>query len=69
MPGRPAATALALSVLGPVAESARALSQAVALRAAAARVDATPSRPPPSPRRPPLHVPCLPDHWASGCTE
>ncbi|MFF9454273.1 ABC transporter ATP-binding protein [Streptomyces flaveolus] len=35
----PAAMALALSVLGPVAESARALSQAVALRAAAARVD------------------------------
>jgi ABC-type multidrug transport system fused ATPase/permease subunit len=32
--------ALALSVLGPVAESARALSQAVGLRAAAARVDA-----------------------------
>lgn len=36
----PAAMALALSVLGPVAESARALSQAVALRAAAARVGA-----------------------------
>ncbi|MGA5205579.1 ABC transporter ATP-binding protein [Streptomyces variegatus] len=36
----PAAMALALSVLGPVAESARALSQAVALRAAASRVDA-----------------------------
>ncbi|MER6715102.1 ABC transporter ATP-binding protein [Streptomyces sp. NPDC000877] len=36
----PAAIALALSVLGPVAESARALSQAVGLRAAAARVDA-----------------------------
>ncbi|MFF6814973.1 ABC transporter ATP-binding protein [Streptomyces sp. NPDC012403] len=36
----PAAMTLALSVLGPVAESARALSQAVALRAAAARVDA-----------------------------
>ncbi|MGW0615606.1 ABC transporter ATP-binding protein [Streptomyces sp. NPDC002788] len=36
----PAAMALALSVLGPVAESARALSQAVSLRAAAARVDA-----------------------------
>ncbi|MFJ8148736.1 ABC transporter ATP-binding protein [Streptomyces sp. NPDC096048] len=36
----PAAMALALSVLGPVAESARALSQAVALRAAAVRVDA-----------------------------
>ncbi|MDT0610426.1 ABC transporter ATP-binding protein [Streptomyces lancefieldiae] len=36
----PAAMALALSVLGPVAESARSLSQAVALRAAAARVGA-----------------------------
>ncbi|MBG0857824.1 ABC transporter ATP-binding protein [Streptomyces spinoverrucosus] len=36
----PAAMALALSVLAPVAESARALSQAVGLRAAAARVDA-----------------------------
>ncbi|MEY9490354.1 ATP-binding cassette subfamily C protein CydC [Streptomyces calvus] len=36
----PAAMALALAVLGPVAESARSLSQAVALRAAAARVDA-----------------------------
>ncbi|NJQ03196.1 ABC transporter ATP-binding protein [Streptomyces zingiberis] len=36
----PAALALALSVLGPVAESARALSQAVALRAAASRVRA-----------------------------
>ncbi|MGW0842284.1 ABC transporter ATP-binding protein [Streptomyces sp. NPDC002787] len=36
----PAAMALALSVLGPVAESARALSQAVGLRAAAARVGA-----------------------------
>ncbi|MGP3966321.1 ABC transporter ATP-binding protein [Streptomyces sp. 6N223] len=36
----PAAVALALSVLGPVAESARALSQAVGLRAAAARVHA-----------------------------
>ncbi|MER7053264.1 ABC transporter ATP-binding protein [Streptomyces sp. NPDC000351] len=36
----PAAMALSLSVLGPVAESARALSQAVALRAAASRVDA-----------------------------
>ncbi|MET8573322.1 ABC transporter ATP-binding protein [Streptomyces sp. NPDC005012] len=36
----PAAMTLALSLLGPVAESARALSQAVALRAAAARVDA-----------------------------
>ncbi|MDX3638355.1 ABC transporter transmembrane domain-containing protein, partial [Streptomyces sp. MB09-02B] len=36
----PAAMALALSVLGPVAESARALSQTVGLRAAAARVGA-----------------------------
>ncbi|WP_338895596.1 ABC transporter ATP-binding protein [Streptomyces sp. TG1A-60] len=36
----PAAMTLALSVLGPVAESARALSRAVGLRAAAARVDA-----------------------------
>ncbi|MFC7307185.1 ABC transporter ATP-binding protein [Streptomyces monticola] len=36
----PAAMALALSVLGPIAESARALSQAIGLRAAAARVDA-----------------------------
>ncbi|MFC9730533.1 ABC transporter ATP-binding protein [Streptomyces roseolus] len=36
----PAAMTLALSVLGPVAESARSLSQAMGLRAAAARVDA-----------------------------
>ncbi|MFB9556709.1 ABC transporter ATP-binding protein [Streptomyces roseoviridis] len=36
----PAAVALALAVLGPVAESARSLSQAVALRAAAWRVGA-----------------------------
>ncbi|MFI9346370.1 ABC transporter ATP-binding protein [Streptomyces sp. NPDC052773] len=36
----PAAMALALSVLGPVAESARSLSQAMGLRAAAARVHA-----------------------------
>ncbi|MER7911764.1 ABC transporter ATP-binding protein [Streptomyces sp. NPDC096068] len=36
----PAATALALAVLVPVAESARSLSQAVSLRAAAARVGA-----------------------------
>ncbi|MBQ1092486.1 ABC transporter ATP-binding protein [Streptomyces sp. B93] len=36
----PAVTALALAVLGPVAESARSLSQAMGLRAAAARVDA-----------------------------
>ncbi|MFJ8542144.1 ABC transporter ATP-binding protein [Streptomyces sp. NPDC093586] len=48
----PAAMALALSVLGPVAESARALSQAVALRTAAARVgaavDAPALAPPPA---------------------
>ncbi len=42
----PAAMALALSVLGPVAESARALSQAVGLRAAAARVHAALEAPP-----------------------
>ncbi|WP_336319980.1 ABC transporter ATP-binding protein [Streptomyces lavendofoliae] len=36
----PAATALALAVLGPIAESARSLSQAVSLRAAASRVGA-----------------------------
>ncbi|MFF9340405.1 MULTISPECIES: ABC transporter ATP-binding protein [unclassified Streptomyces] len=36
----PAVMTLALSVLGPVAESARSLSQAMGLRAAAARVDA-----------------------------
>ncbi|GGR62325.1 ABC transporter ATP-binding protein [Streptomyces roseolus] len=36
----PATMTLALSVLGPVAESARSLSQAMGLRAAAARVDA-----------------------------
>lgn len=36
----PAAMALALAVLGPVAESARSLSQAVSLRAAASRVGA-----------------------------
>ncbi|MET9390255.1 ABC transporter ATP-binding protein [Streptomyces sp. NPDC006624] len=41
----PAAMTLALSVLGPVAESARALSQAVALRAAAARVGAAVTAP------------------------
>ncbi|GAA2258782.1 ABC transporter [Streptomyces ruber] len=41
----PAATALALAVLGPVAESARSLSQAVALRAAAARVGAAVAAP------------------------
>ncbi|MEV0219703.1 ABC transporter ATP-binding protein [Streptomyces sp. NPDC050704] len=52
----PAAMALALSVLGPVAESARALSQAVGLRAAAARVDAAVKAPalapPPASSRP-----------------
>ncbi|WP_107500184.1 ABC transporter ATP-binding protein [Streptomyces swartbergensis] len=52
----PAAMALALSVLGPVAESARALSQAVGLRAAAARVDAAVKAPalapPPTSPRP-----------------
>ncbi|WP_409474512.1 ABC transporter ATP-binding protein [Streptomyces sp. HC307] len=52
----PAAMALALSVLGPVAESARALSQAVGLRAAAARVDAALNAPalapPPASLRP-----------------
>lgn len=41
----PAAMALALAVLGPVAESARALSQAVALRAAATRVGAAVAAP------------------------
>ncbi|MGP4110809.1 ABC transporter ATP-binding protein [Streptomyces sp. 4N509B] len=52
----PAAMALALSVLGPVAESGRALSQAVGLRAAAARVDAAVKAPalapPPAAPRP-----------------
>ncbi len=52
----PAAMALALSVLGPVAESARALSQAVGLRAAATRVDAALNAPvlapPPASPRP-----------------
>jgi ABC-type multidrug transport system fused ATPase/permease subunit len=52
----PAAMALSLSVLGPVAESARALSQAVALRAAASRVDAAVKAPalapPPAAPRP-----------------
>ncbi|MEV7083637.1 ABC transporter ATP-binding protein [Streptomyces sp. NPDC093516] len=52
----PAAMTLALSVLGPVAESARALSQAVTLRAAAARVGAAVRAPalapPPSAPRP-----------------
>ncbi|WAX76662.1 ABC transporter ATP-binding protein [Streptomyces sp. KMM 9044] len=52
----PAAMTLALSALGPVAESARALSQAVALRAAAARVDAAVKAPalapPPAAPRP-----------------
>ncbi len=41
----PAAMALALAVLGPVAESARSLSQAMALRAAAARVGAAVTAP------------------------
>ncbi|MEV4916221.1 ABC transporter ATP-binding protein [Streptomyces tirandamycinicus] len=52
----PAAMALALSVLGPVAESARSLSQAIALRAAAARVGAAVQAPalapPPASPRP-----------------
>ncbi|MGW0185685.1 ABC transporter ATP-binding protein [Streptomyces sp. NPDC003362] len=52
----PAAMALALSVLGPVAESARALSQAVTLRAAASRVGAAVKAPalapPPAAPRP-----------------
>ncbi|MFE7813902.1 ABC transporter ATP-binding protein [Streptomyces sp. NPDC057433] len=52
----PAAMTLALSVLGPVAESARALSRAVELRAAAARVDAAVKAPalapPPAAPRP-----------------
>ncbi|GAB2757187.1 ABC transporter ATP-binding protein [Streptomyces bullii] len=52
----PAAMALALSVLGPVAESARAVSRAVGLRAAAARVDAARNAPalapPPASPRP-----------------
>ncbi|MFB8245612.1 ABC transporter ATP-binding protein [Streptomyces sp. NPDC055952] len=52
----PAAMALALSLLGPVAESARALSQAVALRAAASRVGAAVAAPalapPPTAPRP-----------------
>ncbi|MEG8275350.1 ABC transporter ATP-binding protein [Streptomyces sp. AHA2] len=52
----PAAMTLALSVLGPVAESARALSQAVALRAAASRVgaavEAPALAPPPTAPRP-----------------
>ncbi|NGO74600.1 ABC transporter ATP-binding protein [Streptomyces sp. YC504] len=51
----PAAMALALSMLGPVAESARALSQAMGLRIAAARVESgikapTLAPPPTSPR-------------------
>ncbi|MGW4203703.1 ABC transporter ATP-binding protein [Streptomyces sp. NPDC004726] len=52
----PAAMALALAVLGPVAESARSLSQAVALRAAASRVGAAGKAPalapPPAAPRP-----------------
>ncbi|MER7177122.1 ABC transporter ATP-binding protein [Streptomyces mesophilus] len=51
----PAAMALALSMLGPVAESARALSQAMGLRIAAARIESgikapTLAPPPASPR-------------------
>ncbi|MER5555379.1 ABC transporter ATP-binding protein [Streptomyces sp. NPDC002793] len=41
----PAATTLALAVLGPVAESARSLSQAVSLRSAASRVGAAVNAP------------------------
>ncbi|RBM06862.1 ABC transporter ATP-binding protein [Streptomyces sp. PT12] len=52
----PAAMALALSVLGPVAESARALSQAMGLRAAAARVDAA------------MRAPALAPPPAASCT-
>ncbi|MFF9689486.1 ABC transporter ATP-binding protein [Streptomyces sp. NPDC014623] len=52
----PAAMALALAVLGPVAESARSLSQAVSLRAAASRVGAAVKAPalapPPASPRP-----------------
>ncbi|WP_199547274.1 ABC transporter ATP-binding protein [Streptomyces sp. N35] len=52
----PAAMALALSMLGPVAESARALSQAMGLRIAAARVEsgikAPALAPPPTSPRP-----------------
>ncbi|MFJ3818336.1 ABC transporter ATP-binding protein [Streptomyces sp. NPDC090056] len=52
----PAATALSLAVLGPVAESARSLSRAVSLRAAAARVgaavEAPALAPPPAVPRP-----------------
>lgn len=52
----PAAMVLALALLGPVAESARSLSQAVALRAAASRVDAAVKAPalapPPAAPRP-----------------
>ncbi|MFV0126207.1 ABC transporter ATP-binding protein [Streptomyces sp. HMX112] len=52
----PAAMALALAVLGPVAESARSLSQAVSLRAAASRVGAAVKAPalapPPAAPRP-----------------
>ncbi|MGY1583115.1 ABC transporter ATP-binding protein [Streptomyces sp. MN13] len=51
----PAAMALALSVLGPVTESARALSQAVTLRAAASRVGAAVEAPA---LAPPPAAPC-----------
>ncbi|RZB14370.1 ABC transporter ATP-binding protein [Streptomyces sp. F001] len=53
----PAAMTLALSVLGPVAESARALSQAVALRAAASRVDAAVKAPALAPAPTPRALP------------
>ncbi|MFE9773221.1 ABC transporter ATP-binding protein [Streptomyces sp. NPDC005931] len=55
----PAAMTLALSVLGPVAESARSLSRAVALRAAAARVGAALAAPALAP--PPADPRPLPD--------
>ncbi|MFD4030049.1 ABC transporter ATP-binding protein [Streptomyces sp. NPDC058637] len=54
----PAAMALALAVLGPVAESARSLSQAVSLRAAASRVGAAVKAPALAP--PPLSPRSLP---------
>ncbi|MGC9382301.1 ABC transporter ATP-binding protein [Streptomyces sp. MH13] len=54
----PAVMTLALAVLGPVAESARSLSQAVGLRAAAARVDAAVKAPASAP--PPAAVRRLP---------
>ncbi|MER6237940.1 ABC transporter ATP-binding protein [Streptomyces clavifer] len=54
----PAAMALALAVLGPVAESARSLSQAVSLRAAASRVGTAVKAPALAP--PPLSPRSLP---------